>query len=91
MLAALILPRDLAEQVNSLACLNAGQPKVEVIVNQDDPVKAGLVDDRITSLLAQANLVIARQVARSGSNYLNLILNGGHFELPRTVTSRSSG
>ena len=79
-LAALILPRDLAEQVNSLSSLNAGHPKVEVIVNQDDPVKARLVDDRITSLLAQANLVIARQVARSGSSYLNLILNGGHFD-----------
>ena len=79
-LGALILPRDLAEQVNSLSSLNAGQPKVEVIVNQEDPVKARLVDDRISSLLAQANLVIARQVARTGSDYLNLILNGGHFD-----------
>ena len=79
-LGALILPRDLAEQVNSLSSLNAGHPKVEVIVNQEDPVKARLVDDRISSLLAQANLVIARQVARSGSQYLDLILNGGHFD-----------
>ena len=80
MLGALILPRDLAEQVNSLASLNAGQPEVEVIVNQEDPVKARLVDDRISSLLAQANLVIARQVSRTGSDYLDLILNGGHFD-----------
>ncbi len=79
-LGALILPSDLAEQVNSLSSLTAGHPKVEVIVNQEDPVKARLVDDRISSLLAQANLVIARQVARTGSDYLNLILNGGHFD-----------
>jgi ABC-2 type transport system permease protein len=79
-LGALILPRDLADQVNSLSSLSAGQPKVEVIVNQEDPVKARLVDDRISSLLAQANLVIARQVARTGSEYLDLILNGGRFE-----------
>ena len=51
-----------------------------MIVNQEDPVKARLVDDRISSLLAQANLVIARQVARTGSDYLDLILNGGHFD-----------
>ena len=63
-----------------LSSLNAGHPRVEVIVNQEDPVKARLVDDRISSLLAQANLVIARQVARSGSQYLDLILNGGHFD-----------
>ncbi len=79
-LGALILPADLAEQVSSLSSLNAGQPRVEVIVNQEDPVKARLVDDRISSLLAQANLVIARQVARTGSDYLDLILNGGHFD-----------
>ena len=79
-LGALILPADLADQVNALSSLNAGRPRVEVIVNQEDPVKARLVDDRISSLLAQANLVIARQVARAGSSYLDLILNGGRFD-----------
>ncbi|MFN8160408.1 MAG: ABC transporter permease [Solirubrobacterales bacterium] len=79
-LAALILPRDLAEQVNSLATLNPGRPRVEILVNQEDPVKARFVDDRISSLLAQANLVIARRVARTGSSYIDLILNGGHFD-----------
>ncbi len=51
-----------------------------MIVNQEDPVKARLVDDRISSLLAQANLVIARRLARAGSSYLDLILNGGKFD-----------
>ena len=62
-----------------------------MIVNQEDPVKARLVDDRISSLLAQANLVIARQVARTGSDYLNLILNGGALRLLRPVVRRCSG
>src|SRR3954447_6856557 len=78
-LGALILPRDLAERVNSLASLNPNQPEVEVIVNEEDPVKARLVDDRISSLLSEANLLIARRVARTGSDYLGLILNGGHL------------
>jgi ABC-2 type transport system permease protein len=78
-LGALILPRDLAERINSLSGLNPSQPTVEVIVNEEDPVKARLVDDRISSLLSEANLLIARRVARTGSDYLGLILNGGHL------------
>jgi ABC-2 type transport system permease protein len=78
-LGALVLPADLAEKVNSLASLTPEQPKVEVIVNEEDPLKAQIVDDRISSLLTEANLLIARRVARTGSDYLGLILNGGHL------------
>ncbi len=78
-LAALILPSDLVDQINSLSTLNPGTPKVDVIVNQEDPVKAGLVNDRIDSLLAQANLLIARRIATAGGQYLKLVIDGGHF------------
>jgi ABC-2 type transport system permease protein len=80
-LAAVILPANLVDQINSLSTLTPGTPRVEVIVNEEDPVKAQLVDDRISSLLAQANLVIARQIAKSGGEYLNLLVNGGQFEV----------
>jgi ABC-2 type transport system permease protein len=80
-LAALILPDDLVNQINSLSSQRPGTPKVEVIVNEEDPVKAQLVDDRITSLLAQANLVIARRIANEGGKFLDLLLNGGSFEV----------
>jgi len=80
-LAALILPSDLIDQLNSLATLNPGVPRVEVIVNQEDPLKARLVDDRISSLLAQANLLIARRIATEGGKYLNLVVNGGQFSV----------
>jgi ABC-type multidrug transport system permease subunit len=78
-LAALILPSDLVEQINSLSGLNPGTPRVEVIVNDENPVKAQLVNDRIESLLAQANLLIARRIAVEGGHYLNLLVNGGGF------------
>ena len=84
-LAALILPEDLIRKINSLSTLTPGTPEVEVIVNEEDPVKAGLVNDRITSLLAQANLAIARRIGAEGSHYLQLIINGG--ELPVLGTS----
>jgi ABC-2 family transporter protein len=78
-LAALILPADLVNQINSLSTLTPGTPKVEVLVNQEDPVKAQLVDERISTLLAQANLAIARRIAGEGGKYLDLLIDGGKF------------
>jgi len=80
-LAALILPADLVDQLNSLGMLSPGSPQVEVILNEEDPVKAQLVDDRIDSLLAQANLLVARRIATEGGRYLDLLVNGGEFRL----------
>jgi hypothetical protein len=76
-LAALILPADLVDKIDSLSTLTPGTPKVEVLVNEEDPVKAQLVDERISTLLAQANLAIARRVATEGGHYLNLLIDGG--------------
>jgi ABC-type transport system involved in cytochrome c biogenesis permease component len=80
-LAALILPANLVDRINSLSTLTPGTPTVQVIVNQEDPVKARLVDDRISSLLGQANLLIARRIAAEGSKYLSLVVKGGRFEV----------
>jgi hypothetical protein len=78
-LAALVLPADLVDKINSLSTPSPSIPKVEVIVNEEDPVKARLVNDRINSLLTQANLVIARRIAGEGGKFLGLVLNGGQF------------
>ncbi|HWC08976.1 MAG TPA: ABC transporter permease, partial [Solirubrobacterales bacterium] len=80
-LAALVLPASLVDRINSLSTLTPGVPEVEVLVNEEDPVKAGLVDDRIDALLAEANLAIARRIAKEGSRYLGLVINGGKLEL----------
>jgi ABC-2 type transport system permease protein len=80
-LAALILPADLVDRLNSLSTLRPETPEVEVIVNEEDPLKAQVVDDRIESLLSQANLLIAKQIAAEGGRYLNLVVNGGDFEV----------
>ncbi len=80
-LAALILPADLINRLNSLSTLNPETPEVDVIVNEEDPLKARVVDDRITALLAQTNLFIARQIAKEGGRYLDLIVDGGNFDV----------
>lgn len=93
-LAALIIPADLVERLNSLSTLRPDVPEVEVIVNQEDPVKAQLVDDRIEALLARANLLIARQIAAEGGRYLDLIVDGGTFEVlgePVEILGLSAG
>jgi ABC-2 type transport system permease protein len=78
-LAGLILPADLVNEINSLSTLSPGKPEVEVLLNEDDPVKSELVKDRINSLLAQANLAIARRIAAEGSHYLQLLIDGGRL------------
>jgi ABC-2 type transport system permease protein len=80
-LAALILPADLVDRINSLSTPSPTTPKVEVIVNEEDPVKARLVNDRINSLLTQANLAIARRIAAEGGKFLGLVLDGGQFSV----------
>jgi ABC-2 type transport system permease protein len=80
-LAALILPSDLIDRLNSLSTLAPETPEVDVIVNEENPLKARVVDDRITALLAQANLFIAKQIAKEGSRYLNLVVEGGDFDV----------
>jgi ABC-2 type transport system permease protein len=80
-LAALILPPDLITRLESLGGLNPTQPTVKVLVNEEDPVKAGLVDDRISSLVTQANLRISKEVSHISANYLTLLTQGGTFNL----------
>jgi hypothetical protein len=81
-IAALILPADLLEKLNSLATLNPQQPEVEVLVNQDDPLKASLVDDRIQALITEANLILAQQISDQAATYLDLLVTGGEFSVP---------
>ncbi len=80
-LGALILPRDLVTKLQSLTSLDPQQPSVEVLVNEEDPVKARLVNDRIDALLAQANLKISRQISQVSLQYLGLLIHGGEFNL----------
>src|SRR5918997_599498 len=81
-IAALILPPDLLDRLESLASLNPQQPVVEVLVNEDDPVKASLVDDRISALVTEANLILSQRISDQAATYLDLLIEGGRFTLP---------
>ncbi len=72
-LAALIIPEDTFEKIES----RVESPRIEVIVSEQDPVKARLVDDAVAAALAEANRQVARALTRANLRYLDLLLTGG--------------
>ena len=80
-LGALILPPDLLDKLQSLQTLNPEQPTVDVLVNEEDPVKGQIVDDRIQALVTEANLILSQQVSEQAGSYLDLLIGGGEFGL----------
>ena len=76
-LAALIIPPDVGQKLTS-----GLQPaRVEVIYNNEDPVKARLVDQAISSRLAQANSALADTFKDIAAQDIRLLLQGGSFDL----------
>ena len=70
---ALIIPEDTFRQIES----RVEQPRLEVIVSEEDPIKARIVDDAIAAALSEANRQVARALTRANLRYLDLLLNGG--------------
>jgi ABC-2 type transport system permease protein len=82
-LAALVLPDDFLNKLESqLAGAGLDPASVEVYVNEDDPVKAGLVDDRISALITEANLILSDEISKQLLGYLDILVEGGEFEVP---------
>jgi ABC-type multidrug transport system permease subunit len=76
-LGALIVPADTAQKLDS----GLQSPRLEVLVNERDPIKARLVDDAIESAVAEANRRVSRALTRTSIQYLNLLLDGGQVNV----------
>jgi ABC-type transport system involved in cytochrome c biogenesis permease component len=82
-LAALILPEDFLDKLQSQLSTAGTEPAtVDVIVNEDDPLKAQLVDDRISTLLTEANLLLSERISQVLLSYLDILTEGGEFDIP---------
>jgi ABC-type multidrug transport system permease subunit len=82
-LAALVLPEDFLDKLQSqLGGAGLDPAEVEVYVNEDDPVKAGLVDDRISALITEANLILSDEISKQLLGYLDILVEGGEFSVP---------
>ena len=76
-LAALIVPPDIVEKLGT----GLKSPQVEVIYNNEDPVKGRLVDQIINSRLADANAALSGRLREIAVQDINLLLDGGKFSL----------
>jgi ABC-type multidrug transport system permease subunit len=82
-LAALILPRDFLDKLQAqLGGAGLESASVQVFVNEDDPVKAQLVDDRISTLITEANLILSDEISSELLRYLDVLVEGGQFSIP---------
>jgi ABC-2 family transporter protein len=82
-LAALIVPPDFIDKLQAqLSGAGLESADVEVYVNEDDPVKARLVDDRISALLTEANLILSDRISQELVRYLDVLISGGDVDIP---------
>ena len=82
-LGGLILPPDFLSKLQAELGTNSSEPAtVDVIVNDDDPLKAQVVNDRISSLLTQANLLLSEKISGVAGDYEQILANGGEFTIP---------
>jgi len=79
--AAVILPEDTGDRIRSLASLDPDPPVIQVVVNGSDTVENQVTDDRIDAMLSEANLLLAKRLSEAANQYLDLILEGGRFDL----------
>jgi ABC-2 type transport system permease protein len=79
-LAALIVPSDIASQIQSLVTTGVGNPNVEVILNSKDPLERQFVNQAITSRLGEVEQAVSKQVLRVAINDLQQVLNGGTIQ-----------
>jgi len=80
-LAAVIIPANLAQEIQSLVTAGVGSPTVQVILNTKDPIERQLVDQAISSRLDQVEQSVSKQVLRVAITDLQQVLSGGSIQL----------
>jgi ABC-type multidrug transport system permease subunit len=82
-IAALIIPSDLTQRLQSVIGLagTGAPPTVEVLYNEENPLKTQAVESRIKARLADANRAISEKLTAISAGYLGILLHGGSFSL----------
>ncbi|HWE32920.1 MAG TPA: ABC transporter permease [Solirubrobacteraceae bacterium] len=76
-LAALIVPGDITQQIQSLVTTGVGSPTVQLILNSKDPLERQFVNQAISTRLAEVEQDVSKQVLRVAVADLQQVLNGG--------------
>ena len=80
-LAALIVPTDIPEQIQSLVTTGVGSPTVQLILNTNDPVEREFADQAIQARLDDVEQAVSKQVLRVAVADLQRVLGGGSIQL----------
>jgi ABC-2 type transport system permease protein len=82
-IAALIIPADLTRRLQSVVNLAGvgSPPTVEVLFNEENPLKTQAVESRIKARLADANKALSEKLTQIAAGYLGILLHGGSFSL----------
>jgi ABC-2 type transport system permease protein len=79
--AALIVPGDIVNQIQSLVTQGVGSPTVELILNSKDPLERQFAQQAISLRLSQVEQAVSKQVLRVAVGDLHQVLNGGNVQL----------
>jgi ABC-type transport system involved in cytochrome c biogenesis permease component len=80
-LAALIIPRDIIDQLQGLVTTGLGNPTVRLVLNIKDPLERQFADSAIKSRLADVQQAVSKQVLAVAVGDLRQVLNGGTISL----------
>jgi hypothetical protein len=80
-LAAVIIPADLPQQIQSLVTQGFGTPTVQLYVNTRDPLERQFVDGAISSRISEVQQSVSREVLRVAVSDLQQVLGGGTVQI----------
>jgi ABC-type transport system involved in cytochrome c biogenesis permease component len=80
-LAAVIIPSDLPQQIQSLITQGVGSPTVQLYLNGKDPIERQFVNQAISSRINQVEQDVSKQVLRVAITDLQQVLNGGGVQI----------
>jgi ABC-type transport system involved in cytochrome c biogenesis permease component len=80
-LAAVIIPAQLPQQIESLITQGVGAPTVKLYLNSKNPIERQFVDQAISSRINHVEQDVSKQVLRVAVTDLQQVLNGGSVEI----------
>jgi ABC-2 type transport system permease protein len=80
-LAAVVIPADLPQQIQSLITQGVGSPTVQVYLNGKNPIEREFVNQAISSRVNAVEQAVSKQVLRVAINDLQQVLNGGSVQI----------
>jgi ABC-2 type transport system permease protein len=80
-LAALIIPADITQQLQSLLQTGIGNPTVKLVLNSKSPLERNLANQAIQARVDQVETAVTRQVVKVVIRDLQKLLDGGTVDL----------